>query len=321
MLKRARRSRRPGGAPSTAPPTAPPLWSDEFGVLSLVTRSDPDGTWYATEPYLAGGMVGEPDPGSKLTWNANPNQDFGGPVRRDEPLLRRPGCRQQGKPATDNSALTISCRRYTEDERTAVGAFNGSTPGRRWGGTLISNHRVRTFTYGYFEFRACFPRAGHGMWPALWFFSAFAGNPDDRAAAEIDLLEIFGPAGGTPWFSSLHQLQSGGTPVPGFNGSVNGFYRGDHDTSEWHTYGLDWQEDALTFYLDRERIARRKGRDAAFYRGVKMAIRMNYTMTGEGAGPDSGPEDESTPDPLTMSVDYVRMWPSFDASVDRSRSW
>ena len=47
-----------------------------------------------------------------------------------------------------------------------------------------------------------------------------------------------------------------------------------------------------------------------------MAIRMNYTMTEDGAGPDSGPEDDSTPDPLTMCVDYVRMWPSF--AVGRS---
>ena len=302
----------------TTLPGTTPLWSDEFATLSLVTPAEPDGTWYATEPYLSGGMVGEPDPGSKLTWNANPNQDFGGTVGAMNPFSVGPVTDSRGQPATSDSALTISCRSYTPGQHAAVGEYNQSTPGRRWGGTLISNHALRTFTYGYIEFRACFPRAGHGMWPALWFFSAFGANADDRAAAEVDLVEIFGPAAGTPWFSSLHQLQSGGTPVPGFHGSVNGFYRGDHDTSQWHSYGLDWQEDALTFYVDRERVARKGGSDAAFYRGVKMAIRMNYTMTEQGAGPDSGPEDGSTPDPLTMSVDYVRMWPTFDESIDRT---
>ena len=119
--------------------------------------------------------------------------------------------------------------------------------------------RVVTFTYGYFEFRACFPAVGRGMWPALWFFAAFDSNGDERRMAEIDLVEIFGPASGTPWFMSLHELQWGGTPAPGSNGSVNGFYQGRHDTTRWHTYGLDWQEDALTFYVDREPVARKKG--------------------------------------------------------------
>ena len=303
---------RPGtNEPGIAPLTTEPLWAEEFATLSLVTPTQPHGTWYATEPYLSGGMVGEPDPASKLTWNANPNQDFGGVVGAMDPFRVGPVADAAGVPATGNSGLTISCRRYSPDERAAVEAYNKSIPGRRWGGTLISNHAVRTFTYGYLEFRACFPRTGHGMWPALWLFSAFGANGDERAAAEIDLVEIFGPASGSPWFSSLHQLQAGGTAVPGFNGSVNGFYRGDLDTTRWHTYGLDWQEDLLTFYVDRQQVARRGGRDAEFYRDVKMAIRMNYTMTENGAGPDSGPEDHSTPDPLTMSVDYIRLWPRF----------
>ena len=153
------------------------------------------------------------------------------------------------------------------------------------------------------------------MWPALWFFSAFGANGDDRAAAEIDVVEIFGPTSGSPWFSSLHQLQAGGTPAPGFNGSVNGFYRGELDTTRWRTYGLDWQEDELAFYVDGERVARRVGLDAEYYRDVKLAIRMNYTMTEQGAGRASGPEDDSTPDPLTMCVDYVRQWPQFADSV------
>ena len=298
---------------TVATPTDP-TWSEEFATLSLVTRDDPLGTWYATEPYLSDGMVGEPDPGSTLTWNANPNQDFGGSAGAMNPFTVGPVTDSAGSPATGDSALTILCRTYTAAQRAAVGAYNGSTPGNRWGGTLISNHKVRTFTYGYFEFRACFPTAGHGMWPALWFFAAFDGNGSDRGAAEIDLLEIFGPASGTPWYSSLHELASGGSPAPGFIGSVNGFYVGHDDTSRWHAYGLDWQEDALTFYVDRKRVARKRGVDARFYQGVKMAIRMDYTMTKDGAGPGSGPEDASTPDPLMMCVDYIRMWPSFAAA-------
>ena len=291
-------------------------------MLSLVTRSDPDGTWYATEPYLAGGMVGEPDPGSKLTWNANPNQDFGGPVGVMNPFSVGPVADSRGNPATDNSALTISCRSVHRGSADRGGCVQPIDSGTALGRDPHLESPCPDLHLWLFRIPGVLPpgRSRH-VARAVVLLRLRRANADDRAAAEIDLLEIFGPARGTPWFSSLHQLQSGGTPVPGFNGSVNGFYRGDHDTSEWHAYGLDWQEDALTFYLDRERIARQKGADAAFYRGVKMAIRMNYTMTEEGAGPDSGPEDESTPDPLTMSVDYVRMWPSFDASVDRSRSW
>ena len=310
------RRRRTAGTPGSGPAaTAPTRWAEEFTTLSLVTREDPSGTWYATEPYLEGGMVGEPDPGSKRTWNANPNQDFGGPVGAMSPFTVGPVSDSAGQPATGDSALTISCRRYTPEQRAAVAAYNSSAPGDRWGGTLISNHLAVTFTYGYFEFRACFPVVGRGMWPALWFFAAFDSNGDERRMAEIDLVEIFGPAGGTPWFMSLHELQWGATPAPGSNGSVNGFYQGRHDTTRWHTYGLDWQEDALTFYVDRQPVARKKGRDARFYRGVKMAIRLNYTMTVHGTGPASGPEDPSTPDPLTMSVDYIRMWPDFAGST------
>jgi len=280
----------------------------------LVTGEDRAGTWYATEPYLSDGLVGESDPGSHLTWNANPNEVLGEAGVVLDPFSVGPASDRAGAPATGGSALTISCRRYTDAQRAALMATHGDAPGNRWGGTLISNHAVRTFTYGYFEFRACFPRAGHGMWPALWLFAAFGANGAERGGAEIDVLEIFGPASGTPWFSSMHELELGQTPAPGFNGSVNGLHEGRGDTSRWHTYGLDWQPDALTFYRDRVPVARRSGRDAEFYRGVKMAIRMNYTMTAEGAGPRSGPEDRSTPDPLTMCVDYVRQWPDFPAT-------
>ena len=290
-----------------------PLWSEEFGTLSLVTSGDRSGTWYATEPYLSGGLIGEVDPGSALTWNANPNESLGDAGLVMNPFTVGPVTDGAGAPATDDSALTISCRRYTASERAALVATHGAAPGTRWGGTLISNHAVQTFTCGYIEFRACFPRAGHGMWPALWLFAAFDANGPERGGAEIDVLEIFGPASGSPWYCSMHELEFGQTAAPGFNGSLNGLYEGRHDTSRWHTYGLDWQADALTFYHDRRPVARRSGRDAEFYRGVRMAIRMNYTMTTTGAGPGSGPEDRSTPDPLTMSVDYVRQWADFDA--------
>jgi hypothetical protein len=290
-----------------------PLWSEEFTSLSLVTAENRSGTWYATEPYLSQGLVGEVDPGSSLTWNANPNEPLGPEGLIMNPFSVGPVLDSAGEPASDDSALTISCRRYATPEREALVATHGSAPGSRWGGTLISNHAVRTFSYGYIEFRACFPRAGFGMWPALWLFAAFGANGPDRGGAEIDVLEIFGAASGSPWYCSMHELEFGQTAAPGFNGSLNGLHEGTDDTSRWHTYGVDWQGDALTFYRDRRPVARRSGRDAEFYRGVTMAIRMNYTMTAVGAGARSGPEEPSTPDPLTMCVDYVRQWSDFAA--------
>ena len=268
-------------------PARPPvlLWSEEFdGPLDLATAGSPLGRWRASDVWQSLD-VGYADfgAGGRSCWLANPHQRLGGIAYN--PFSVR------------DSVLSISAR------RTPAGALAAADRCPWLGGVLISNtdRADMTFGYGYYEFRVRLPNPGQGMFPALWFYAAHGQNPDRQAAAEIDLLEIFGYPRGRPWVVSLHEVAADG------KGSQRQVLSRKDDTSGWHTYGLHWTVDQLGFYRDRTLLSRVTGSDARFYAGCRMSIRMDYSMDATWFGPAQR-SGTSTPDVLRMDVDYVRRY-------------
>ena len=115
---------------------------------------------------------------------------------------------------------------------------------------MITTEGMHAQTYGYFEMRAKLPE-GKGLWPAFWLLPTAPTWPP-----EIDALEGFGGTNsrGEGGASSYHwgeiSSQAGASngdwvTVPGVN-----FYQ------EFHTFGVDWQPDYITYYLDGQQVGR-----------------------------------------------------------------
>jgi hypothetical protein len=290
---------------------AAPIWSEEFETLDLLTATH-NGKWYANaDSPNAALTTGGKDPAG-TTWNANPNQNFGGSVGVLNPFSVGVVVDAKGSPS-DGNAVTISCNKATSAQKAAIAGVNQGTSVERWGGTICQNADFKYFSVGsYIEIRALFTGSGQGVWPAIWFFSpqglnSGEINPAPFQGAELDLVEPQGRI--TPGYVSIHMREVGDAPNPNYqvNGSsdIDCLYGYPVTENEWATYGFDWQKNALTFYLNGTEVARVTDPTVlSYYNQAKMAFRLDYTML---------PGTDGATDPVKVSVDYIREWPSFAA--------
>jgi beta-glucanase (GH16 family) len=125
--------------------------------------------------------------------------------------------------------------------------------------------------------------AGAGLlWPS-----------DNGFPPEVDLLET--PEGDRSkahftyhWDAGYDAYESHGFPL---------------DTSEWHTYAVDWTADRLTYYIDgREMFS-----TTSNVPQESMALGfMGWVARDDQNWHNSGP-DESTPDQVSLHVDWARI--------------
>jgi beta-glucanase (GH16 family) len=153
---------------------------------------------------------------------------------------------------------------------------------------LITTEPTFTQTYGYFEMRAKLP-AGKGLWPAFWMLPA-----DKSWPPELDPLEFFGgpSASGEGGVTKYHWGAIGGS---GGWADV-----GIDVTQDYHTYGLKWQKDYLTYYFDGREIAKAATPASA---NKPMYMLANLAIGGNWPGrPDASFKGAD------MKVDYIRAY-------------
>lgn len=165
------------------------------------------------------------------------------------------------------------------------------------GGQPYTSGLVNTFhsfnqTYGYFEMRAELP-AGQGIWPAFWLLPQ-----DGTWPPEIDVLEMLGHDP-TTLYTTVHSLAPGQTP--GNHTMSQGVSSVADMSSGYHTYGVDWQPDMLTFYFDGHEVYQTPtptDLDKPMYMIANLAI----------GGSWPGDADATTPFPARMNIDYIRAY-------------
>lgn len=116
--------------------------------------------------------------------------------------------------------------------------------GKDWsGGGLVSKRALR---YGYYETRAKMPVAG-GWHTSFWMQ---AGNGSTTFPAEqrteIDVLEQ-DSANRRTVHHGVITWEGNGVHAPYVVGST---YDSGLDVKQWHTYGADWTETSVKFYID-----------------------------------------------------------------------
>jgi len=142
--------------------------------------------------------------------------------------------------------------------------------------------------YGYFEMRARLP-SGQGLWPAFWLL-----HTGPQPWTEVDIFENLGNDPSVVYLSnhwhddaSQHQFLTQPFAGPDFS---QGF----------HTFGLNWAPDSLTWYVDGVPVASTRDNVPA----EPMFILANLAVGGVWPGyPDA-----STRFPARMQIDYIRVY-------------
>ncbi|UFX46334.1 Ig-like domain=containing protein [Bradyrhizobium sp. 41S5] len=107
---------------------------------------------------------------------------------------------------------------------------------------MITTYHSFSQLYGYFEMRAELP-AGQGLWPAFWLLPTNNALFGTVPAQELDIMESLGNNPTIDYMTSHSsatgsmQLQQDGVYLPTM-------------TSGFHTYGMDWEPDTITWYVD-----------------------------------------------------------------------
>jgi len=176
-------------------------------------------------------------------------------------------------------------------ERRTVTANDGRR--YRYVSGLVESYHDYKFTHGYAEARMYLPanteRALGAVgscgpnWPAFWL-----NGESWPADGEIDVMECLSDddaAWHYHWGSESNPQQVGGYP-DAWDGAMPG-------GGGWHTFGVNWQRDSLTFYYDGKRVGRHTT-------GVTSS--PHYLILNLGIS-----EDEIKV-PQTIKVGYVRVW-------------
>ncbi|RYD30127.1 MAG: glycosyl hydrolase family protein, partial [Sphingomonadales bacterium] len=195
---------------------------------------------------------------------------------------------------TGDGTLTITADRLTAAEKTALGAFDFSSG-------LITSERSFSMQYGYFEMRADLPE-GSGLWPAFWMLPIDGDWPP-----ELDVMEALG---GDPnvVHATVHTSETGS-----HTSSHAAVAMGDLGTG-YHTYGVDWQADTITWYVDGVEVY-----SAATPSDMHKPM---YMLANLAVGGWAGTASASLTS-AEMKIDYIKAYqtPSDHVAVGVPKSW
>ena len=251
--------------PTNLAATATLTFDDEFDALSLWNGSS--GTWATT--YIFADPLGN---GSTLAgnneqeWYINANY---GPTAAVDPWT------------VSNGVLTLTAKPTDPSIASAIGGYDYTSG-------LINTSRSFSQTYGYFEMSAKLP-AGQGIWPAFWLLPKDGSWPP-----ELDVMEVLGKDP-TTLYTTSHS-NAGGTHTQ--NGEAD---RVANMSTGFHTYGVDWQADTITWYFDG-RVVHTAATPADMHKPMYMLANLAV------GGSWGGPANATTVFPAEMQIDYIRAY-------------
>ena len=181
----------------------------------------------------------------------------------------------------------------------------------RAGGKQYTSARINTkdrvaVRYGRIESRIRLP-GGQGLWPAFWLLPQDNTYGTWAASGEIDIVEgvNLGAAGGNTIYGTLYF----GGESPDIESSSVQYQVPTDTTAEFHVYAVEWDETEMRWYVDDMLYAVQNAWstasadfpapfDQSFYILLNVAVGGNFP----------GPPDATTVFPVTMEVDYVRVY-------------
>jgi beta-glucanase (GH16 family) len=250
------------------------LWADEFNGAA---NTGPDAaSWSATQGDGCGTSAG-------CGWGNGEAESYAECANRQD----------------GNGVMVITASTPTGD--------SSCTSNKTWTSGKFTTYGKQNFTYGYFEARLKMPEGG-GTWPAFWTLGSNINSVQWPRCGELDIMEYAGN-NSTRTTSAAHYANSSGAhdyKSSGLNNSTDLF-------DEYHTYGLLWLPNEITFLFDGRPVLILKKADTGLTRwpfgpnaaGVdpKMYLIFNLAMGGGYGGDIQGGLKKAT-----YSIDYVRYY-------------
>jgi len=284
-----------GGNPPTSDP--PPVPDPDPGPVSNVNISNPTLVREDNNPIGANGMT--------LVWS----DEFDAAQLDPELWFFESGDGSQyGLNGWGNNELQW----YEPDSAQLNGgllvitARNESSNGRDYTSARINTRDRFAFRYGRIEARIRLP-GGQGLWPAFWLLPQDDAYGTWAASGEIDIMEAvnLGVSGSNEVHGTIHY--GGEWPNNTFSGDA--YTVASSATDEFHDYAIEWDAGQIRWYVDGVMYAMQNSWsssggpfpapfDQQFYILLNVAVGGNFP----------GAPDASTEFPVTMEVDYVRVY-------------
>lgn len=137
------------------------------------------------------------------------------------------------------------------------GIDGNNKPG--WYSAELETSKSFKSTYGYYECRCKVP-AGVGHWSAFWIYDSCVCNVDGTGedGAEIDIMESAFWKRPDTRYTTQHAIHIDGYG-DAHQSETSGLYQIYGDPyNEFHTYGLEWNEEYYIFYIDGVQTYRTK---------------------------------------------------------------
>lgn len=242
----------------------------------LVLNQKPENLMINHEEVVMKKNYGEP---WKIVWQ----EDFKGPVLDSKSwnLLddaygyanRKQHYRPQNVTITNGMLKIITKREWSEGLPYTSGA--------------VTTKEKITFQQGKIEVRAKLP-SGKGLLPAIWLWTN-SGNE----FPEIDIVEILGQEPGQAWLTLHYDIQ-------GIYAKTSQVVEMPDLTKDFHTYGVEWHADSITFLIDEAPIytAVKHFSDEDMYLFINTAVGGNWV----------GEPDSSTDFPKELLVDWIKYY-------------
>jgi beta-glucanase (GH16 family) len=258
-------------------------------------------------------------------WNVQDDSNFGSGNNEDQ-------CYKAANTTVAGGTLRLTGKRETvtgcgsnPDGGNSYFFTSGMVTTRQQGGGMKFKYR-----HGYTEVRMRVPR-GNLYWPAFWLVGAGDGSsPGWPDYGEFDVTEIYGSrpdisesnfhrAGGNIGARNHNVTTKGSSSSLSINAPSPLVAGG---TNDWHTYGFNWTDDTLQWFIDGVLVRTYTASSAADRAalGYEHSIILNLAMGGNGprysdhgyTGIESGggySDGNLNADlPGTMEIDYVRVW-------------
>jgi beta-glucanase (GH16 family) len=223
----------------------------------------------------------------------------------------------------------IQC--YTDDETSAQRNFevsdgtlkitarrqNINCPGqngvdRPWTSGRINSKDKAEFLYGRIETRLRFLELRGGTWPAFWMLEnriaedPIKGDNDNvnwpnPGAGEIDVWEWYANSGDRYITNFFNAGNCGGETRPTYAGGAT-------DVLAFHTYGIEWTADEITFFMDDNIVAQHDLSSCSQYE-EPMFVLLNVAIGGSLGG-----AVDPQLNTATMEIDYVAHCVATDAN-------
>ena len=162
-----------------------------------------------------------------------------------------------------------------------------------WESGLITTQGNFSQEYGYFEIRAEFSSLPGG-WDAFWLLPD-KSLPDPNGLGrwqELDVVERYGIwAKGV--YSTIHTTDQ--TPNENWQTLLQ-VYSELPNPGGYHTYGMNWQKDQISFYIDGQLVGVRatpSDMHAPMYLLANLATQQPASLAGV---------------PITSKIDYIRVY-------------